>query len=215
VTATAVEVYGDAIGATLDGRPAALRLVRVDGSARVHDVERWVAGADDVDERMLDRCAGPTIDLGCGPGRLVEALALRGVPALGVDVSPDAIGVALVRGAMVLRRDLFRPLPGEGRWGSAILADGNIGIGGDPVRLMRRVARLVGADGRAVVELSVDDLDSRGPVRLAVGGGPLSSAFAWAEVGAPALVRLAAATGWHPREIWDDAGRRFALLDAD
>ena len=33
----------------------------------------------------------------------------------------------------MLRRDLFAPLPGEGRWHHVLLADGNIGIGGDPV----------------------------------------------------------------------------------
>ena len=30
-------------------------------------------------------------------------------------------------------------VPGEGRWHTALLADGNIGIGGDPVALLRRV----------------------------------------------------------------------------
>ena len=34
-------------------------------------------------------CDGPTIDLGCGPGRLVAHLVQRGFPALGVDLSAD------------------------------------------------------------------------------------------------------------------------------
>ena len=37
-----------------------------------------------------------------------------------------------MRGATVLQRDIFGPLPGEGRWGTALLFDGNVGIGGDP-----------------------------------------------------------------------------------
>nr|WP_246122422.1 class I SAM-dependent methyltransferase [Actinoallomurus bryophytorum] len=40
---------------------------------------------------MLKHCHGPTIDLGCGPGRLVQALTARGVRALGIDTSPWAV----------------------------------------------------------------------------------------------------------------------------
>ena len=47
------------------------------------DVTRWLAPPDDVDRAVIERCAGPTLDVGCGPGRFVAALAERGVPALG------------------------------------------------------------------------------------------------------------------------------------
>ena len=43
------------------------------------------------------------------------------------------------RGVTGPARDVFDPLPGEGRWETALLADGNIGIGGDPVALLRRL----------------------------------------------------------------------------
>ena len=36
----------------------------------------------------------------------------------------------------MVRRDLFGALPGEGTWSHVLLADGNIGIGGDPVTLL-------------------------------------------------------------------------------
>ena len=35
---------------------------------------------------------------------------------------------------------MFEPLPGEGRWGTVLLLDGNVGIGGDPVALLERAA---------------------------------------------------------------------------
>jgi hypothetical protein len=52
-----------------------------------------------------------------------------------------------------LCRDVYAaPLPGEGRWRRVLLADGNIGIGGDPPRLLRRCRRLAGAAGLRVLD---------------------------------------------------------------
>lgn len=189
-----------------------LWLRRPDGSVEQHDTGRWVADADDVDHRVVSRCAGPTIDLGCGPGRLVAALAHRGIPALGVDLSPHAIALARARGTLAIRRNLFGPLPGEGRWAGALLADGNIGIGGDPRRLLRRVARLTAVDGLLVVEVARGDVNRRGPVRIITAAGTVSRPFHWAELGAPALLREAEAEGWAPCDVWDDGGRRFVSL---
>src|ERR671916_539698 len=127
---------GGIFDAALAGRPA--QLVSDDGRILPVAVERWLAPADGEDDWLLDRCSGPTVDLGCGPGRLVAELAQRGVPALGVDCSPRAVRHCHSRGAAVLHRDLFAPLPGEGRWHHVLLADGNIGIGGKPGQLLHR-----------------------------------------------------------------------------
>ena len=53
-----------------------------------------------------------------------------------------------------MRRDVFAPLPGEGRWCTALLADGNVGIGGDPVALLRRLRAGARPARRVVVELA-------------------------------------------------------------
>ncbi|MEO6882272.1 MAG: SAM-dependent methyltransferase, partial [Mycobacteriaceae bacterium] len=96
-------------------------------------VGRWLGGAAAtnadrvVDAAMLALCAGPTLDLGCGPGRLTAALAARGVAALGVDTSALAVRLTIARGGLALRRDLFGALPGHGRWAHVLLADGNVG----------------------------------------------------------------------------------------
>jgi len=73
-----------------------------------------------------------------GPGRFVAALAARGIPALGVDISAAAVQMTIQRGGTALHQDLFAPLPGHGRWARVLLADGNIGIGGGPSRRRRR-----------------------------------------------------------------------------
>ncbi|MEJ2885291.1 class I SAM-dependent methyltransferase [Actinomycetospora aeridis] len=151
---TAATDTGTVFDAALAGRRH--RLVRHDGVVLPLAVQRWHDDADTDDDWLLGRCSGPTLDLGCGPGRLVVALADRGVAALGVDVSVQAVQRCLERGAAVLHRDAFERLPGEGRWQHVVLADGNIGIGGDPVTLLRRCRALLADGGTILLELEPD-----------------------------------------------------------
>ena len=58
-----------------------------------------------------DRARGPVLDVGCGPGRHVHHLARRGVLAIGIDVSRDAVRLARRRGASVILRFGVRRRP--------------------------------------------------------------------------------------------------------
>lgn len=154
-------------------------------------VTRWRNDADADDRALLHRCVGPTIDLGCGPGRLTEALLAGGVPALGVDSSPVAIELARRRGVLALHRDLFAPLPGEGRWAHALLADGNVGIGGDPVATLRRAGSLVQQQGCVLVELAPPGWGTPcGPVRVG-NGRRAGDWFRWGWLGVDELADAA------------------------
>ena len=64
----------------------------------------------------------------------------------------------------MLQRSVFDRLPGERRWGTVLLLDGNIGIGGDPVRLLRRCADLVRPRGQVLAEVGRDLATDRAPV---------------------------------------------------
>lgn len=162
-----------------------------DGAEERLAVHRWAADADAADLTLfVDPCDGPTLDLGCGPGRLVQALLARGLDALGVDSSRSAIGLARARGSLVLRRDLFERLPGEGGWQHALLADGNIGIGGRPDRLLRRVGELVVPGGTVLVEVEEHGGILQESRRLRV-DGTLGEPFPWAVVGLDAVPWLA------------------------
>lgn len=164
------------------------------------------------DQSLLDRCTGPTLDVGAGPGRLTVALAERGIPALAVDVTPHAVTMARSSGALALQRDVFGYLPGTGRWATVLLADGNIGIGGDPAALLRRAASLLKPDGEVVVEVGAPGTANRRElVRLrtpeAAGGW-----FPWAWTATDRIGPLGHEAGLATTEIWSDAGRWFAAL---
>ncbi|MGH9215053.1 MAG: methyltransferase domain-containing protein, partial [Acidimicrobiales bacterium] len=116
-------------------------LVGTGGEAIELPVERWHGPPDEVELALLDTLPDPVLDVGCGPGRMVAALGAAGRPALGVDPSPAAVAEAVRRRAAVLARSVFGPLPGEGRWGTVLLLDGSIGIGGDPEALLNRARR--------------------------------------------------------------------------
>ena len=90
----------------------------------------------------------------CGPGRHVRALAHRGVLAVGVDVSAAAVSLARSRGTLALRASVFDHIPGAGSWRSALLLDGNIGIGGSPTLLLRRIGSLLAPAGEVLTELA-------------------------------------------------------------
>jgi SAM-dependent methyltransferase len=174
-------------------------------------VTRWQE-LDGSDELLLAACLGPTLDVGCGPGRLVEALTRRGLIALGVDVSPVAVDLTRGRGAAALCRDVFDRIPGEGRWRHVLLADGNIGIGGDPVALLRRARELLRPGGSVLTEL---DPPGTGLRRQQVRLSSVDSSggwFDWARLGPDGLERTAGEAGMDIRWLEERGGRWFAEL---
>lgn len=186
-------------------------LVRSDGGTARLDVARWHGAASGEDGWLLDRCRGATIDLGCGPGRLLEALAARGVPALGVDISPEAMSQCELRGVPAVHADVFGPLPGEGTWCHVLLADGNLGIGGDPVALLRRAAELIAPGGTVLVELDPAEPGLwRGEARLR-SRHALTPPFPWASAGPAALPDLALRAGLRAAAVYRGA-RQFVEL---
>ncbi|HEY0636371.1 MAG TPA: class I SAM-dependent methyltransferase [Pseudonocardiaceae bacterium] len=192
---------------------------------------------DRTDWALLERCSGPTLDVGCGVGRLAAALIAHGVVTLGVDTSRIAVRMAAQRGVTVLERSVFDPLPGEGRWSQLLLADGSIGIGANPVDLLDRCAELVRPggvilaefdrhasgverclalmdhstpDGGYGVEPELDCLDCPDcPDREAPW---LAEPLPWAVVGEDAVGPIAESVGLVPTETWRTADRGFVVL---
>lgn len=202
----------DLYGAGLAGEAPALLARRSDGSALPLPLDRWLGPLTEADAEVLDRARAPVLDIGCGPGRHVLALAQRGVMALGIDVSEIAVAHARSRGAVAIETSVFERVPGAGRWGSALLLDGNIGIGGSPVRLLRRLARLVEPGGPILVELDPPGAPTGGDRLRLEHGETASDWFDWAWVGADGIATAAADAGLAVRDRWERSGRWFAAL---
>jgi SAM-dependent methyltransferase len=175
---------------------------------------RWFGELPPEEDEVLAEAVAPVLDAGCGPGRHAVALSRRGVFSVGVDVSPSAVRLARGRGAIAFHGSIFDSIPWAGRWGSALLLDGNVGIGGDSARLLGRIGSLLGRGGRVLVEVEPPGVPSRSlRVRLEAGGfaGPW---FRWAVLGVDGLERAAVAGGFRVARTWKGAGRWFGRLDA-
>jgi SAM-dependent methyltransferase len=195
-------------------RGTGLHLRHRDGRTVTLDIARWLAPADAVDLDTLDRAIGLALDVGCGPGRIVAGLADRDCFPLGIDIAPTAVAMTRARGLNALRCDVFAHVPGEGRWSTIVLLDGNIGIGGDPLALLRRACVLLAPGGRVIVEAHPDrSVDDRQRVRFVVSDQVVGPAFPWAYVGSDAVVGYARTTGLRTTEHWMNGDRAFVLLE--
>ncbi len=174
-------------------------------------VDLWSRAADETDLRLLALCDGPTLDIGCGPGRMTEALSAQGHVVLGIDVVEAAVALTRQRGVSALQRDVFDGLPGEGRWQTALLADGNIGIGGDPVALLRRVHHLLTFDGRIVVELAAPGVARHAGWAVLEGSDRRSRPFQWATLGVDDLSSTAEEAGLAVHSV-HPLGERWAAV---
>src|ERR1700761_3021373 len=192
-------VLGELYEAALAGTAQA-EVEHSDGTRVPLAVDQWLEPALG-DTSLVDRCSGPTLDVGSGPGRLTVALAERGIPALGIDVTPYAVEMAQCSGAFAILRDVFGRVPGTGRWQTVLLADGNIGIGGDPAALLRRIGDLLAPDGHALVEVQAPGAPGTPAVE-----GPR------ARVRADQIGDMARGAGLVLRETWTESGRWFARL---
>ena len=200
------EVFSDA----LRGSPVAVRGIEmVDAVIPMHE---WVQPAGLADRLLLRHCKGLTLDVGCGPGRMSAHLATRGYQVLGLDIVDEAVSQARARGVAAVHRNVFDPMPAEGSWETVLLADGNIGIGGDPAALLRRTAKLLQPGGRVVCDLAEPGTGVRIHAARLIAEGKWSPTFRWARVGADAIEELAEDADFRVFRVGERRGRWFGVL---
>jgi len=124
-----------------------------------------------------------------------------------------AIGRARDRGAAVILGSIFDPVPSPERWRTALLLDGNIGIGGRPVALLRRLGELLSPRGEILCELDPPGTASRCElIALEDREGARSRWFAWARVSVDEVGVICSRSRFTAIETWGDEGRWFARL---
>ncbi|HEX7354658.1 MAG TPA: class I SAM-dependent methyltransferase [Mycobacteriales bacterium] len=202
-----LELYEEALTGTV------VRAEYDTGGGHPLDVQRWLGALDAADLHLLSLIDGPALDIGCGPGRIAGALAARGVDALGIDIAPGAVRIARGRGVRVVHASVFGTVPRLGQWRHVLLVDGNVGIGGDPERLLRRARELLAPGGSIHVEVG-GEADPHGPVRarLRSAAGRVGGWFRWAHVSLPGIEQLAEAAGLSLGRVWEVDGRCFVEL---
>jgi SAM-dependent methyltransferase len=209
------DLYGSALRSMSEPDGARHWYARYEGGPRRslgEALRRWCGGVDATDQELLSRAPGAVLDLGCGPGRLVIELARQGRDAAGVDTSRVAVVLARSAGATALCQSIFDPVPGEGSWDTVLLADGNVGIGGDPVALLARCRQLLSPTGRVLAELDPPGTGVRSNRVRLERGTQRGSWFDWAHVAVDAVAEPAADAGLCVAETWGRSGRWFATL---
>ncbi len=212
----ALDLYGAELlrMAAVPASAPRLRVVDEHGEEQPLAVQRYLGHAGAEEHGVLQRAIGPVLDVGCGPGRHVVALGRLGVAAVGLDISPLAVHLARRRGASVIEGSIFSRVPRAGSWGSALLLDGNIGIGGAPEELLARVGALLRTDGVILVEVEGPDVPMRTVTARLVCDEISSRRFPWARLGIDDLGPIAAAAGFVVNELWRSGDRWFAALAA-
>lgn len=187
-------------------------VVSAGGASLDLDLPRWSGDADPVDLMVVSRCQPPVVDLGCGPGRMLVALNRSGRPALGIDISEIAVATTRRRGGLALRRRVAERLPAEGRWGTVLLVDSNVGIGGDIEGLLGRCRQLLGPGGLLICE--VDPSPDRHDVDqvMVTVDGAAAAPLPWSRVGARTLARFAIPLNLLVVEEWTAGERVFVTL---
>ncbi len=183
-----------------------------DGTLLPLPLERYLGAPDAIDSQVLAVARGPVLDVGCGPGRHLHALAGLGVFALGVDLSPVAVELATGRGARAIVASIFDELPGSGAWRSALLLDGNVGIGGAPDRLLARIGTLLSPDGEVLVELEAPCTPTGSTLARIETPDRVSSWFPWARVAVRDIDVVAGSGGLVAVRSWSAGARWFAVL---
>ena len=112
----------------------------------------------------------------------------------------------------MIHGDVFGSVPGAGDYLTALLLDGNVGIGGAPDLLLRRTRELLAPGGAALVELDPPGRPTFTTRLRLEAHGAVSEWFSWARVGVDGIAPLAARAGLERAGVLAVETRWIAVL---
>ena len=192
---------------------------------------RWPAH----ERRAMRFVRGRVLDVGCGGGRVCLHLQGRGHEVVGIDVSPGAVDVCLMRGVKDARvlsiDDLDESL---GVFDTIVMLGNNFGLVGGAKkadRLLRRFRRITGPDGR-IIAASRDVYATDDPAHVAYQkrnrergrlSGQIRMRVRFRDVATPwfdylmvspaELAALAKPTGWTTGRVLEGEDAYIAVLE--
>jgi cyclopropane fatty-acyl-phospholipid synthase-like methyltransferase len=190
----------------------------------------WPAGL----KKAISYARGRSLDIGCGPGRVLMHLQKNGVDAMGVDTSPLAVKICKERGLKNVRQMSIMDLsPAMGSFDTIVMFGNNFGLlgGFNQARtLLKRFYKMTSSDGRIIAQ-TLDPYETDDPDYLwyhrwnrehgRMGGlvrirsrykkliGPW---FDYLFASREEVKKLAAGTGWKVRRFISVSGPGYAAV---
>ena len=200
------------VGARDRQRPGTDHRLRLqDGTVVPLPLHRYLGRADRIDEKLLKGVRGPVLDVG-SDREPSPRLGLKGRIRARRRPLAGSRSACHRPGGEGIVASIFDELPGDGQWTSALLLDGNIGIGGAPERLLTRIAALLCDHGELLVELDSPTAPTSSTIARIETDRSVSSWFPWARVSVRDLDFVARSGGFEVGERWCDTRRWFARL---
>jgi SAM-dependent methyltransferase len=224
-------LYGQAMLEYLRGGHGRFTFVRDDGFRDPSNVKtlfapyaRWPSE----ERRALRYARGRVLDVGCGAGRVALYLQRRGLSVTAIDVSPEALECARLRGVRDAQMMDARHLSfAKGSFDTIVMFGNNLGVCGDLAatrRFLRSARAIARRGGRLLASTGVPAVWAKdhaayvkknvrrglppGLVRLrVVYKGTRGTWFPLLFVGTDDLLRLCEATGWTVEEVLTEPRR--------
>jgi len=198
--------FGKGLMAYLNGDRTPHRIHRDDGYVDEESFDAYFSEYDDwpqYEKNALREAKGTVLDIGCGAGRHTLWLQERGLQVTAIDVSPEAMEVAIRRGVRDCKLMSALQLSFEQTsFDTVLLLGNNFGVAGNPEatkKMLQDIYQITTLEGR-IIASSRDPAVTDNPAHLKYHVSPSD------------MARIGDAAGWKMARLFkEDAGYAAVL----